>query len=250
MAHRALIIAIEDYSLAQGGPARTLPGTLDAAKAFEQWLQTKWTAENVTDGEVWFCSEPKVALGRGPSVKQCGASLAELTLCLRKLRTVGANSTERLYIFFSGHGLTFNAGATGRTDYLLTSDFQSTDTPHCCLNFDGLVVWLRNHLGPGVHYYFVDACRNVVTPADMVPGPFPLGINPQSAGEPSTFVLQSTFQGATASASTAFPRRCSTACVAPAGPSVTAKTSTTRWSCTTGRCASSTSPGPCAASAR
>ena len=223
MAKRALIIAIENYPQVEGGPAKTLPGTLDAAKAFEQWLQAKWKADRdeeqraATTGTavamtpqppetvVWFCSEPKADLGRGPEMTECGASLNEITSCLRKLRTVGANSTEELFVFFSGHGLTFNAGATGRTDYLLTSDFQSTDTPHCCLNFDGLVVWLRDHLGPGVHYYFVDACRNVVTPADMVPGPFPLGIDPQSAGEPSTFVLQSTFQGATASASTAFP---------------------------------------------
>ena len=67
-----------------------------------------------------------------------------------------------------------------------------------------MVLWLRDHLGPGRHYYFVDACRNTAhRQADPDRGLLPT--NPQASGDPSTFILQSTVEGATAAVGGPFP---------------------------------------------
>ncbi len=201
MAHRALIIAIESYPQMSGGIQQTLPGTLQAGENFRDWLLAKWQAEGVKDADqqVLFCSSPAIAGGRP-------ADADDIRAALEVLRTDGQNATEELYVFFSGHGFAFADARHDLTDYILTADCKSPRlSPGCCLPFDHLVTWLRDHLGPGRHFHFVDACRNVLTVGEADPGSLGLTKDRGASGEPSTFVLQSTHQGAVAVVSTEFP---------------------------------------------
>src|SRR5689334_17991880 len=100
MAHRALIIAIEQYSFAQSGlVANELPGTLNAGKRFKDWLIQKWQVEGhaPADTEIIFCSDPAVPGGRS-------ANRAGILAALDELRKKPQNTTKELFFFFSGHG--------------------------------------------------------------------------------------------------------------------------------------------------
>lgn len=201
MAVRALIIAVENYpKVAGGGMAKTLPGTLQAGLGFKDWLLKKWKQEerNDADTQLIFCSEPVQPGGSG-------ASSSDIRKALLDLKEKGQSATEELYVFFSGHGFAFLDKPGSRADILITSDFeQPALSPQCCLNLDEMVLWLRSHLGPGRHYYFVDSCRNPLTTRQIqIAGLLP--IDPQASGDASTFLLQSTVEGATAAVGGPFP---------------------------------------------
>lgn len=195
MGHRALIIGVEDYpSVSDGSIEGKLLGTLDAAVAFRDWLTAKWNSENIPDAErqIIFCSEPVVAGGR-PAARD------DIVQGLLDLKAAGQNSTEELFFFFSGHGFSFVAPGA-RADMLIASNYRSMDLSGAtaCLNLDQAVYWLRQELGPGLQYYFVDACRNQLDGTRIAPGALGLPNNPQTTGEATSFLLQSTVPAATA----------------------------------------------------
>jgi hypothetical protein len=208
VAVRALIIAIESYpNVLGGGMAKTLPGTLESGLKFQGWLLNKWKQEKEEkekSGEKWddpqmiFCSEPVQPGG-------FSASSRDIRKALRDLKDKGQSATEELYVFFSGHGFSFVEKPGSRADILVTSDFEEPDvSPQCCLNLDEMVLWLRSHLGPGRHYYFIDSCRNPLTTKQIQIAAL-LPIDPQASGDASIFVLQSTIEGATAAVGGPFP---------------------------------------------
>jgi hypothetical protein len=201
MAARALIIAIENYPDAQGGSlAKTLPGTLQAALDFRDWLLAKWATEGraAADTEVLFCSEPKQSFGTG-------ATQQDILGALTTLRDHGQNQTEELFLFFSGHGFLFVDRPGVRADILIASDYRNPDVSgHCCLPLDLMVTWLQAHLGPGKHYCFVDACRNVLTGTQIQISRL-LPFDPQGTAEAATFVMQSAVAGAVTSVGGPFP---------------------------------------------
>lgn len=194
MSARALIVAIEEYASVEGGAlAASLPGTLQAATEFRDWLVEKWRGEGrpAAETQVLFCSEPRVAGERG-------ARRADVIGALAELKQTGRNTTDELYVYFSGHGFGFEGIPGTRSDVLVTADFQSGMlTPMCCLKLDEIVTWLRSHLGPGHHYYFIDACRNILT-VNQVQVANQLPWDPQDSEEATTYVLQSTVPGAPA----------------------------------------------------
>jgi hypothetical protein len=202
MAHRALIIAIEQYSFAQSGlVANELPGTLDAGKKFKDWLLQKWKIEGhaTTDTEIIFCSDPIVPGGRT-------ANRAGILAALDELRKKPQNTTEELFFFFSGHGFSFDKALGERADIIITSDFADpASSGASCLNLDEIIRWLRWHLGPGRHYYFIDACRNPLDSSQVAPGSL-LPWNQQRNQEPTTYVLQSTAPGFVAAVGGPFPQ--------------------------------------------
>jgi hypothetical protein len=201
MARRALIIAIENYPDMASSMTRTLPGTLEAGRKFRTWLQQKWASEGVPpdDQEVIFCSEPQESNERK-------ATAAVIRAALRELRDHGQGSTDELFVFFSGHGFAFADNRQDTVDYILTSDCASpADSPGCCLPVHQLVDWLRTHMGPGRHYFFIDACRNVLTIEQADPGSLGVPKGPFGNGEPSTFLLQSARPGNVAAVSSPFP---------------------------------------------
>jgi caspase domain-containing protein len=201
MAVRGLVIAIENYSAIRvGGIAKTLPGTLQAGLEFKKWLEEKWAAERRTAAEtqLLLCTEPVQAGG-------VGATRNDILKTLLRLKQEGQSTTDELYVFLSGHGFSFVQKPGSRVDVVLTSDFEEPAlSTHCCLNLDEIVDWLRDHLGPGRHYYFVDACRNPLDASQIQVGPL-LPIDSNASAEASTFILQSTVEGSTAAVSQTFP---------------------------------------------
>lgn len=201
MAVRALVIAIESYpAVTVGGIAKSLPGTLQAGLNFKKWLVDKWRAEGRKPAEMQLllCSEPTQPGG-------AGAARKDILKSLLRLKQDGQNATDELYVFFSGHGFSFVQKPGSRADVLLSSDFEDAAlSADCCLNLDEIIAWLRDHLGPGRHFYFVDACRNPLDASKIQVGPL-LPVDPNTSAEASTFVLQSTVDGATAAVGGRFP---------------------------------------------
>lgn len=188
MAVRALIIAVEDYPHADA-IASNLPGTLAAARDFRDWLKKKWAKElgPRADTQLLFCSSPRVSGGRGATARDVRKALLDL-------REAGQNTTDELFLYFSGHGFRYNT-PEDRPDILVLQEFETSElSGDSCIPLGNVISWLRRALGPGRHYHFVDACRTdldseVVLPGRVLP-PFA-----QTAGEASTFLIQSVQPG-------------------------------------------------------
>ena len=192
MAARALVIAIENYPAVQvGGIAKQLPGTLQAGLDFKAWLLAKWASEGRADTQLIFCSDPVQPGG-------IGATADDIRGALLQLKADGQSATEELFFYFSGHGFSFVDKPGSRAGFVMASDFkQPALSANACLNLDQITTWLRAHLGAGRHFYFIDACRNALDRTQIVVGDL-LPFDPQAAGEASTYVLQSTVDGAVA----------------------------------------------------
>ncbi|MGJ4953547.1 hypothetical protein [Bradyrhizobium sp. HKCCYLS20291] len=191
MSRRALIFAIEKYSLVSDGSVEAeLERTVARARLFRFWLTRKWKREGVpeADQHVIFCSEPKIIGGRG-------ASIGDLTTALLELKKSGRNMTDELYFYFSGHGFTFDRNVT-RSSILIAADYRSMEeSGRQCANLDWIVLWLTMNMGTGRHYFFVDACRNLMDSALIQPTDALLNNNPDTTGEPDSFLLQSSRVG-------------------------------------------------------
>ncbi|ESZ04413.1 caspase family protein [Mesorhizobium sp. M1060] len=194
MAVRALIVAIENYPNVQGGAlAKELPGTLKAGLAFRTWLVKKWDSEGVKakDRHLIFCSQPVQPEGRPATAEGIREAMLEL-------KQKGAGRTDELYVYFSGHGFTFASGPGVKKSIFVASDFKNANVSgNCCLPIDEIVVWLRAHLGPGSHAYFIDACRNKLDGSVITISSPILPFNTDTGTEASTFVLHSTTDGRT-----------------------------------------------------
>lgn len=192
---RALIIAIEKYPLAEG-MQKDLPGSLAAGIGFREWLVARAAAENHTIEQLYFCSNPAQPGGRG-------ANQQDIVSALLEIKNSGKQATDELFVFFSGHGYRFAKSGNDRADAIIAADFVNAAlSAHCCINLDHIIDCLR-FLGPGRHYYFVDACRNVL---DVAPSQ-PLGVSYlDTIEEASSFILQSTAPGEMAPVGIAFPQ--------------------------------------------
>lgn len=214
MAHRALIIAIENYPEMADRHQATLPGTLQAGLDFKDWLVKKWSALRDAQGhpieaEIVFCSEPVVPSTPGlpgqPPIAGRPAARKDIVKALIGLRDSGSNATEELFVFFSGHGFSFASPGRAKTHFILSADFETPElSAPSCLPLLELINWLRDHMGPGRHFYFIDACRNVLTAATVVPPSELLPVDPNAPGGGRAYYLQSARTGVTAPADSAF----------------------------------------------
>ncbi|UPJ49340.1 hypothetical protein IVB30_41485 [Bradyrhizobium sp. 200] len=200
MSRRALIIAIENYSLVNDNSIELeLKGTLCRARRFRSWLTEKWDSEGVPKNErqIIFCSEPKIDDERG-------ASIDDIKIALDELQTLGRDMTEECYFYFSGHGFSFDKKVT-RSSMLIAADYRSMKlSGDRCANLDWIVLWLTMNMGAGRHYFFIDACRNVFDASVIQPPDALLPNDPASAGEPDSFLLQSSRPKETAPADGTF----------------------------------------------
>ena len=200
MSRRALIFAIEKYPLVTDGSIEgELIGTIDRALRFRAWLTGKWKGEGISeeDQQIIFCSEPKTDGGRG-------ASIDDLKVALDELQTSGRDMTDECYFYFSGHGFSFDKKVT-RSSMLIAADYRSMKfSGDRCANLDWIVLWLTMNMGAGRHYYFIDACRNVFDASVIQPPDALLPNDPASAGEPDSFLLQSSRPNETAPADGTF----------------------------------------------
>ncbi len=141
----ALLIAVETYP----DSALDLVGPADDAIKMRRWLldfggvRPEYLTVLVSSRGGWADAE----LVDGP------ANLDTVLACLRDLSTLGV---ERIYFYFSGHGL---AVATDpERQYLLLSDFHSRDAPHKALVLEDVARYLR--IVADEYLIFSDACRN------------------------------------------------------------------------------------------
>lgn len=169
MKYRILTIAVEDYAESRV-LAKRLEGTTENAVKFVDSLVELF---NIDSKNILFCSS------RPSKYTNCGATREEITEELAKFITQGANTTDCLFVFLSGHGL-MKPGEAGdpHSDVLLCSDFKSSNlSGAACILVDELTTLLARSLGAGTHLTFVDACRTV----DRSIQPSKLGINPAVA---------------------------------------------------------------------
>src|SRR5713226_3180176 len=160
MAVRALIIAIEDYPqiLDSVGLALSLIGTNDFGERFLKWLVD---IKKVPRANIHYCGK-----GRGSA----GTNRPDIIKEIVKLVHEGRDQTEELYVLFSGHGFAYKEGLQRPTDILIASDFiDNANSGSACLKLDEVQEKLRMAMGPGHHYYFLDACRNQITEGEVDP---------------------------------------------------------------------------------
>lgn len=218
---RALIIAIENYPNAVG-MANKLEGTNDAGNEFWKWFVEKKvksasTAENPLDPKdlVLGCVDHPYPW------RTAGTTRAEILTQLKALVNIGRDNTQELYFFFSGHGFFYtDSDPTRDIDVLVASEFTTKDeSGGACIQLQELQQKLSGAIRPGDHYYFVDACRNTATHAEIDVLKTGLIFTRSSNEEPTLYTLYSTVKGAAAQVDSGF----STALVAGLGGSGRAK---------------------------
>jgi hypothetical protein len=177
---RAIILAVENYGALQGGLISKLKGTLEDADAFQGWLvQTKKV------------EAPNITVVKDPTA-------AQISTAFRNLVDQGHDGTEELYVFYSGHGFSYNDNPLAQkpADILVGAEFENlNDSGNACLKLSDIQLALFNCLGPGAHYYFVDACRNPVKAADCIPEGLGWRRPFSGLGSPDVFTLFSTQRG-------------------------------------------------------
>jgi hypothetical protein len=205
MEARALIIAIENYSQAQGLFTQSLPGTLDSAHRFYQWLLSE---KRVKPECIFLCSDNEIASDHPPNRPNRtgeagkvslirGSSRSDIIAACLDLIDLGQDDTSELFVFFSGHGLAYSESPWRLAlDVLIGSDFRSfRDSGGACIKLDELRVRLCTCLGGTDHYFLIDACRNVIDKSKFQP--IGLGISPSAAqlGTPTVYTLYSVKYG-------------------------------------------------------
>jgi hypothetical protein len=190
MAIRALIIAIENYGQAStGGLVSKLEGTTADAEAFRDWLLSKKVKSAID-----------IALLKDPTKSQiCDA--------FRNLVDAGRDDTEELYVFYSGHGFCYTDSPMQRkpADVLVGSEFKNLqDSGDACVPLNTIQYALFQSLGPGNHFYFVDACRNTVSLGKVNPGGLGWTRDASRIGQPEVFTLFSTARGNVATVRSGF----------------------------------------------
>lgn len=199
MTARAFIIAIEDYPNSTT-LAPQLLGTNKDAEAFRDWLIKK---KKVETASILACAGP------GCAWRTTGTTHDEIVRELQKLSTEWKEeNNDELYFYFSGHGFSYEGdNATIQIDVFVASDFiDSDDSGDACLQFQEIQRKLWTSLGPGNHYYFVDACRNPISRADIevpiIGKKFPVS----SRGRSKFYVLYSTALGQVAKVNSGFTK--------------------------------------------
>ncbi|MEN3325391.1 MAG: hypothetical protein V7638_198 [Acidobacteriota bacterium] len=199
MTARAFIIAIEDYPNSTE-LVQTLAGTNKDAEEFRNWLITE---KKVDPDSILACASKSCAWAT------TGTTHDEIVAELRKLSTKWSEeNNDELYFYFSGHGFSYEAdNTTIQIDVFVASDFvDAEDSGDACLQFQEIQKKLWMALGPGSHYYFIDACRNPIS-RDNIEVPiigkkFPVS----SRGRSKYYVLYSTALGQVAKVQSGFTK--------------------------------------------
>lgn len=196
---RAFIIAIEDYpdstTLAQ-----QLPGTNSDAEDFRKWLIN---VKKVDPNSILACA------GAACAWRTTGTTHDEIVAELRKLaHNWQEEDNDELYFYFSGHGFSYEAdSATIQIDVFVASDFINTeDSGDTCLQFQEIQKKLWTSLGPGNHYYFIDACRNPISRDDIEVPIIGKKFPTSSRGRSKYYALYSTALGQVAKVNSGFTK--------------------------------------------
>src|SRR3954467_235232 len=201
MAVRAFVIAVEDYS--QGDFLPSLEGCNRDAESFILWLLEKKLKDvkpaSVKD-YVRCCSSK--ALKWRTAGTTSGEIIAELGKCVKEW----ADHTDEFYFFFSGHGFSYSTSPWEKSvDVLVASDFKNLETGgRACLPLNEIKTKLWKSLGPRHHYYFVDACRNLIPAEQLSLSGTGLGFPTSQLGTPTVYKMFSTAQNKTSDTQSGF----------------------------------------------
>jgi hypothetical protein len=200
---RALIIAIEKYPDAQG-LASELPGTAQAGLDFYDWL-TK--TKGVKEENIWYCGDSDVP-PKLPAANFLNTSYASLRRALINLIRAGKDQTSEVYFFFSGHGLAWQEDSHERpVDVLVAADFNNLQTDGgLCAKLSEIERKLDAYLGGTDHYFFIDACRNVIPGRMTDIGSLTLALDPAELGDRTLYRMYATSSGQVAVVNSGFSR--------------------------------------------
>jgi hypothetical protein len=201
MAARAFVIAIEDYS--QGDFLPSLDGCNRDAESFISWLLEK-KLKDVEPGSVKDyvrCCSSRALKWRTAGTTS-GEIIAELGKCVKEW----ADHTDEFYFFFSGHGFSYSTSPWEKSvDVLVASDFTNLETGgRACLPLNEIKTKLWKSLGPRHHYYFVDACRNLIPGDQLSLSGTGLGFPTSQLGTPTVYKMFSTAQNKTSDTQSGF----------------------------------------------
>jgi hypothetical protein len=187
MTARAFIIAIENYGGATGMAAR-LPGTNDGAQSFYDWLIER---KEVKPADIVACAEESI------SWRTTGTTRGEILAALAGLVEAGRDATGELFFFFAGHGFSYvDSGWQKPIDVLVASEFVSrAASGGACLKLQEVQEKLYQAMGPGNHFYFIEACRNEVSHAQINVLDTGLVFPPSPKKKPNRYTLYSTTPG-------------------------------------------------------
>jgi hypothetical protein len=194
---RALIIGVENYANSQGLDA-TLPGTTQAAAAFRQWLIDR---KQLTPDQILFCAET------GTAGRTHGTNRADLLRAILDLVQGGKDRTDELFVFYSGHGFAYPESPSRKPlDVVVGADFETAAlSGGACLKLQEIQTKLWYAMGPGDHYYFVDACRTMIQPTDIDVPDCGIMFGTSDLGRPTVYTLCSTTLGQPAWVASGFP---------------------------------------------
>jgi hypothetical protein len=207
MAARAFVIAIEDYGAGNFLPP--LPGCNRDADSFIRWLLEKKLKgvkpEQVSDF-IRCCSGKDIAEGKDLEWRTAGTTSGEIIAELAKCVKTWADRTDEFYFFYSGHGFSYSNSAWEKSvDVLVASDFTDLETGgRACLPLDEIRVKLWKSLGPRHHYYFIDACRNLIPAEQLSLSGTGLGFPTSQLGTPTVYRMFSTAQNKTSDTQSGF----------------------------------------------
>ena len=191
----ALVVAVENYCSASG--LARLDHTVDRAYEFVGWLLN---ARRVQPHDVFLCTSPKPATlpSQIPSgVHSFRATRGGIRSAALELADAGRDLGADVFVLFSGHGARIDG-----SDVLMASDYRSHDGDKC-IRLDALHAWLLPAMGPGTHYWFVEACRNEL---DFLVGELALPRRTSDKGRATSNDLFATAAGTAARAQSKFPQ--------------------------------------------
>jgi hypothetical protein len=194
---RALIIGIENYPGSHGLDA-TLAGTTRAATEFRQWLIDR---KQLAEDQIFFCAET------GTPGRTHGTNRADLLRAILDLVQGGKDRTDELFVFYSGHGFAYPESPSRKPlDVVVGADFESAAlSGGACLKLQEIQTKLWYAMGPGNHYYFVDACRTLIQPTDINVPDCGVMFGTSELGRPTVYTLCSTTLGQPAWVASGFP---------------------------------------------
>lgn len=187
-----VIIAIEQYPPNGSLPDR-LAGTKTTADAFRQWLVD---IKGVDPANIVECiSDTQPALQ---------TTKREIVRKLKEIQLAWQNRVSELYVFISGHGVLQDQTAQSM-DYLLTSEFADFDIDgNASIPLQEVQKKLRESLGPGEHYYFIDFCRTVAPEEQISLTGTGMTLSKSNIGAASYYTLFSVRAGAMADVQSGF----------------------------------------------
>jgi hypothetical protein len=207
MAARAFVIAVEDYSAGNFLPS--LEGCNRDAEVFIRWLlekKLKGVAPESLNDHLRCCSGKGLADGKELEWHTAGTTSSEIIRELGKCVKDWADRTDEFYFFFSGHGFSYSNSTWEKSvDVLVASDFTDLETGgRACLPLNEIKTKLWKSLGPRHHYYFVDACRNLIPSEQLSLSGTGLGFPTSQLGTPTVYRMFSTAQNKTSDTQSGF----------------------------------------------